>query len=295
MTTGYADELANLPDHYWRDEDLPAFMEHASPFIMRYCRNRLTRDDDLIGDFYVHFYERAARCLERYISRQHIPFTGYFATYLRHEFLNYARSVRDTRYFESPVDDLHEWSRLTQPDVLGKPKSNNRVVGSSERPDEEDLTDAAQVADLAEAVAGLEPEVRLALKLYHGMELHMADLQRLTELSASPQAAAELVCEFRARLQQRRARLRKIEDRSAYLNYLIHRRPDDAPAVRRWSRWKQRLRETLARDRGLMSTSEIGALFRVSKSTVARRLARARKFLEENRTQPPEEADEFGS
>ncbi len=42
MTTGYADELANLPDHYWRDEDLPAFMDHDSPFIMLICRYRLT-------------------------------------------------------------------------------------------------------------------------------------------------------------------------------------------------------------------------------------------------------------
>lgn len=294
MTTGYADELGSLPDRYWKSEDLPAFMERASPFIMRYCRNRLTRDDDLIGDFYVHFYERAAGCLERYKSRQHIPFTGYFATYLRHEFLNYARSVRDTRYFEKPVDDLHEWSPLARIDATGRPGSGHSLVGASDKQDDEDATDDAQMAELTAAVDTLDPEARLALKLYHGMELHMADLQQLAKLSANPQAAAELVCEFRARLQRRRARLRKIEDRSAYLNYLIHRRPDDGPAVQRWSRWKQRLRETLAHDRGLMSTSEIGTLFRVSKSTVARRLARARKFLEENRTQP-EAANEFGS
>ncbi|MCR9142242.1 MAG: hypothetical protein NXI24_08315 [bacterium] len=255
--SGYTDELKELPDRYWSTGDLRDFMAEASPFIMRYCRRRLSRDDDLIGDFYVHFYERAPRCLEHYKSRQDIPFTGYLATYLRHEFLNYVRSARQVEVHETPTAEF--FGREAQSTATSIPATPHDLA-------------------IDRAVEALPLHTRLPLKLYYGMELNIAELQEIAELHSQPADAAAFMANYRARRLQRSERTRRIEDRSAHLTYLIHRRPGTEDR-RRWSRWKNRLNDMLIIKRGVMSTGELSRLFGVSKSTIARRMEQAQRVI----------------
>ncbi|MEQ9364658.1 MAG: sigma-70 family RNA polymerase sigma factor [Leptospirales bacterium] len=255
--SGYTDELKELPDRYWSTGDLREFMAEASPFIMRYCRRRLSRDDDLIGDFYVHFYERAPGCLEHYKSRQNIPFTGFLATYLRHEFLNYARATRSEQVPETPTAEFFGW------DAQSRSESDAR--------ESRDL-------EIDQFVAELPVKTRLPLKLYYGMELNIEELREIARLHPRPGDAAEFMSAYRARRMRLSERTRKLEDRSAHLNYLIHRRPG-AEAHRRWSRWKHRLNNMLLIKRGVMSIGELANLFGVSKSTIARRMEQAQRTI----------------
>ena len=185
MQPGYTDELRELPARYWSTGDLPDFMEQASPFIMRYCRRRLSKDDDLIGDFYVHFYERAPGCLEHYKSRQDIPFTGYLATYLRHEFLNYAKTSRNARYSETPTAEF-----------FGRERSMFSFSGADEQPDAPELPPDDSVDRLLEP---LPLHVRLPIKLYHGLELNFEELHEIASVHETPIAAAQFVTEYRTR------------------------------------------------------------------------------------------------
>lgn len=231
-------------------------MEEASPFILRYCRRRLSRDDDLIGDFYVHFYERAPGCLEQYKSRQDIPFTGYLATYLRHEFLNYARITRNAQVRETPTAEFFG-------------REQTRTVSAP-----------AATHDLAidQILENLPLNTRLPLKLYYGMELNFEELHEIAGLHEEPSAAAAFMMKYRTRRLRLSERVRKLEDRSAHLTYLIHRQPG-TDAHQRWSRWKHRLNDMLVLKRGVMSTGELSKLLGVSKSTVARRMEQAQRLI----------------
>ena len=258
-STGYTDELKDLPDQYWNTGDLRGFMAEASPFILRYCRRRLSRDDDLIGDFYVHFYERAHGCLERYKNRQDIPFTGYLATYLRHEFLNYTRAARNVQIRETPSAE-----------IFGREQESRAAAASDAIP--------ALDQKIDRSLERLPLQNRLPLKLYYGMELNIEELREIADRHSQPAEAAAFMAGYRRRRLQRSERNRRLEDRSAHLTYLIHRKPG-TEEHRRWSRWKNRLNDMLLQKRGVMSIGELGRLFGVSKSTIARRMEQAQRMI----------------
>ena len=281
----YPDELHSLPHAYWQSGDLPAFMAGASSFILRYCRARLSRDDDLVGDFYVHFYEKAPTCLEQYKSRQNYPFTGYLASYLRHEFLNFRRKVRESERMERPTADVI--TRGNRGGLLNFAADCNAEDDALAEMYEPSATDSHSYFD-GTLLANLPLRLRLPLKLYYGLELDLEELETVTRLHDTPAGAAAFLVDWRQRRDRWNAEMQRLEDRAAHLTYLLFhgtgpsgRKPQDTKrSHERWSRWKRRLQERMYRNRGLMSTAELGALFGLSKSSIARRLQRALKLIQ---------------
>ncbi len=258
QTPQQRDELRHLPEQYWRDGDLGRFMEEASPLILSYCRRRLSRDPDLIGDFYVHFYERAPTCLEKFRARvDRQTFTGYLCTYVRHEFFNYLRARRQ-----------HSVDEFSAPEIFGlagaaKPQASHSSLS----------------ARLYDSIDELPLESRLPLKLYYGVEPSLEELRALVETSGSASRAAELLDRMRRRRRHIGHQLQRCRDRIAYLSRMIHRSPADHPRQHNWKRWKDRLHESLERERPVLSLAEIGDLMQISKSTALRRIRRCGRSL----------------
>lgn len=250
----YDDPLRALPELYRRNGDIRLFMERASGWIMEYCHNRLSRDHDLVGDFYLHFYERADSCLQTYATRRHMPFTGFLATYLRREFFNFKRGRRGlVREFSAPeFFGEYDGSPLDYP---GDP-------------------DADVLARGLPRLNALPVRDRLPLKLYFGFDLGAEELRYFVELQRCPLAASDFLKEFHARRERLRAKLARLNDRAAHLTLLIHSADDERDprsAVRR-REWKRRLDQVRGRRRSLYSLNELATLLRVNKSTVSRRI-----------------------
>lgn len=262
QTPQQRDELRHLPERSWRDGDLGRFMEAASPLILSYCRRRLSRDPDLIGDFYVHFYERAHTCLEKFRSRvERQTFTGYLCTYVRHEFFNYLRTRRHQAVDEIPAPEIFGLAGAA------KPQASHPSVS----------------VRLYDSIDELPLESRLPLKLYYGLEPGLEELRALVETSGSAARSAELLDLMRRRRRRMEARLQCCRDRIAYLSRMIHRSPGDHPRQPDWKRWKQRLHTRLERDRPVLTLAEIAGLLRISKSTALRRIRRCGRSLRNRR------------
>ncbi|HNF28557.1 MAG TPA: sigma-70 family RNA polymerase sigma factor [Leptospiraceae bacterium] len=238
---------------YWETENLTKFMEKCSPWILQYCAKRLRKDPDVVGDFYVHFYERAPRCLDKYKSRQHIPFPAYLATYLRHEFNNFIRGKERSGFSEYASGDLSERSAVTE-------------------------TSSSLSAD--HLIRNLPASLRLPIKLYYGLMLDTGDLRIIASRYDDPNEAVFFLTEIQARKEKILDKMSRLQDRAARLNYLIHTagtRKNENETV--WRRWKQRTELFLNRDQAVCTVGELATLFGVNKSTISRRLERGIKML----------------
>lgn len=277
--TGDTDPLGNLPELYYVSGDIAGFMEKAYPWIRDFCSTRLNRDPDIVSDFCVHFYERANRCLEKYRDYLDHPFTGFLATYLRHEFYNFIRGYRRRLLPEQPLGEI---ARDPGQDLhpYGSDESNNSYVNDF-------IKDALQI---------LPVRLRLPLRLYYGLDVDRHDLRELYSLSGNATNTALFLSDFRKRQDSCRRRLRSLKDRSAYLNHLIHSMDEIASISGRaeiYLRWKRRIRESLDRPCHLYSLAELSSVFGLSKSTVARRIRRALLILSdpgEREADPPVES-----
>ncbi|MBL8019302.1 MAG: sigma-70 family RNA polymerase sigma factor [Leptospirales bacterium] len=243
------DPLKHLPRAYYESEDMAAFMNGCAPWILRYVQVRLTRDPDLAGDFYLHFYEKKGQaCLKAYSTRQDIPFTGFLAVYLRNEFSNFLRTRKRKTIEAFPTEDL---SRL--PNVESVPDSRgDRLLDR--------LTD-------------LPLELRLPLKLHYGMDLTAPELRALA-ISRGPEDASRMLCEMASRRKAHLTRSEQRIDRAGRLNHLIHARPSG-----RLHRWKDRIVQALEKPTPIFSYAEIGKFLGTSKTTIARRIDMARAHL----------------
>ncbi len=255
------DPLRELPARYFEDGDLRHFMERASGWILDFCRYRLSRDPDLVGDFYVHFYERADLCLQKYRVRTYMPFTGYLATYLRREFFNFKRGRR------SPVHEVNA------PEIFGEEATSSLQYPA--RGEADPLSRSLQ------RIHELSLPARLPLKLYYGMNLDSAELRYIVEVHENPTSASAFLKEFHTRREKMRTRVRHLSDRAAHLSLLIHSADmeGDPVAADRRRRWKRNLERVQSRDLHLFSLSELAVLLRLSKSAVSRRIQRAIQSL----------------
>ena len=253
-------------ERYLGNKDLKEFMEGVSLWIFRFCYRRLNRDPDIVADFYVHFYEKAPLCMERYRERRDkTPFTGYFCAYIRHEFYNYIRPRNRENLREVRMNEL-----ATERIVGGGEIS--RKVESQER----------YVRGLYTRIATLSEELRIPLKLHFGMELDSGELRILVRHSGSARRAQEFVADLNRRRERILDTMDKLQTRAAYLNYRIHsaeHRRDGREKPRNWKRWKRRINGELSRKRSVFTLVEIGELLSVNKSTVYRRIERAIEYV----------------
>lgn len=249
------DTLGRAAEEYLATKDLRAFLEKSSGWILQYAQRRLHRDPDVIGDFFLHFYERAQICMDRYVEYRGGPFTGYLAVYLRHEFYNFIRFRR-----------THEVSEITTDEFF-----------SLEQGDES--RDRPVVEDLHRSLLTLPGPDRLLVKMYYGLELEAADLKQMCRQLGAGKAAAVLA-EFRRRRERVRSKRRELEDKSRYIDHLIHSR-EKMKAGPKLRNWKRRLERRMDNEPGIFSLSEIAQLFAISKSTASRRLGRAAEHIKE--------------
>ncbi|MCE9599349.1 MAG: hypothetical protein K8S54_15400 [Spirochaetia bacterium] len=243
------DPLKELPGAYYESEDLPAFMDGCAKWIMRYVQIRLTRDPDMAGDFYLHFYEnKGVACLGAYKTRQDIPFTGFLAVYLRNEFSNFLRTRKRTQISAFPMEDF---SRLA--DVESVPDSRGDK--------------------LLDRMTDLSLELRIPLKLHYGMDLTAPEL-RMLAITRGAEDASRLLRELARRRRQHLTVSERQINRAGRLNHLIHERPSS-----RLQRWKSRVVQALGKPKPIFSYAEIGTFLGTSKTTVARRIETARAHL----------------
>jgi RNA polymerase sigma factor (sigma-70 family) len=237
--------LTHSVEQYYKTGDLAHFMESASLLIMDYCRKRLSRDADTIGDFYLHFYERAGLCLERYKTRQNLPFNGYLATYLRHEFYNFRRKTKRRQINEYAEESIE----------------NARASNESATPEFE------------KAVENLAPEVRLAYRLHTGLRLNRFDLRLLIQKTGDARQAADLVAEMQVRL---RKNYRRAEEQQIRVVALQKKIEENSGPMERLKRWKENAISSIKKSAIIFSVSEIARILGQNKSTISRKLRSAR-------------------
>jgi len=247
------DPLKHLPSEYYRTEDLRAFMDGCSGWIMNYVRIRLTRDPDVAGDFYIHFYEKAGHCLQAYNSRRDIPFTGFLAVYLRHEFSNFLRTARRREIPILPFDDL---TRFVHDDL--EPQTG---------------------PDALDRLRELPSEFRLPLKLHFGISLTADELRMITIVKGAEEVS-DMLKEFADRKRRHLAKSERLLDRAARLNHLLHTAPTP-----RLSRWKAQIIAALERPRPLFSFAELAQYLGTSKTTIARRIEKAKACIRDGARQ----------
>lgn len=258
-------ELVRSVHAYWADGELGPFMERAWPFFCAYVERRLHRDPDIVGEFLVYVYERMPAVLERYKERQDRPVRAYLAVTLRYEFYNFIKRKRNSAVPVCFAPDFDgEWGRTED--------------------DPESEREQARRADLAGAIRNLELDLRTPIKLYHGLELDVAELRLIAERTGDALAAARFTAEFRRRRAAQLERAGRWRDRARHLERLLHARPAAEERRSLWRRHKRRLESLLLQERGVFSLQEISVLFGVSKSTVKRRLERATQTIREELT-----------
>lgn len=250
---------------FFENGDLSAFFEVASPWIVAYVAARLNRDPDIVGDFYVHVYDRVPEYLRDYgATSREAPFTAYFAICLRNEFMNFIRPVRRQALL------VQEWSEGIQPQRPG--------IAEACTSDGGEANERAFSARFYGKLDRLPVRLRLPMKLTHGIDPDRDDLRELIRLVGDSARAAEVIFEFHRRREVRSRKLRRIEDRMAHLSYLIdncERRPELRGTPRLWARWKGRLQGVLAADHPLFTLNELGGMFGRNRSTIMRRVERA--------------------
>lgn len=246
---------------YLKERDLREFMTGASDWILDYCRRRLSRDPDEVGDFYLHFYERAERCLNKYLRSPAVSFTGYLAAYLRHEYMNFRRRRRRPHTGELKFEELVPQSMSSAPETALQISGADRLSGELNRILEE-----------------LPLRQRLVLKLHYGFELGTDELRDIVRHSTTPVGAARFLADYHRRCENNHRRLEKYRQRAAYLNYLIHNNPEETRSTltpEKMRRWKERVNRLLLVKRGVVNGEEIATLLGVNRSTVARRMERS--------------------
>lgn len=253
------DPLKKLPHDYWDTGDFSGLMEKISPWMIEFCKKRLHPDPDIVGDFYLYFFERTKICLERYKTRQHLPFTGYLATYLRHEYYNFIKPRRHQKLLEYKSEEIFGNSAF--PDILSDTENRERL--------ELELEGRIQLLSLS---------LRLPLKLQYGLQLNCEELRYLTGKSETPGFAAAFLIEFNHRKVKTQKALQKLYNRAAFLNYMINASPDRNDLRSnpiQWRRWKKRIEYAIEGRRIIYKQYEISHLLGINKSTVSRRIKRA--------------------
>lgn len=251
---------------YQENRDFRLFMENISDFIFQFTRKRLNRDPDIVSDFFVHFYERAQACLDRYKNYQHLPFSGFLVTNIRHEFYNFIRKKRRSQIEMSPSEAILG--------MKSKLELNEQVIHNSNDDDRHRLS---------RELVKLPMNQRLPVKLYFGLELGIEELQELLTFHPQSRNASVFLQDYRSRRAKRLEQLGRLQDRVRKLNHQIHSYSIESDESQNkglmYKKWKDKIVEALQKERGIYSFQELGNLFLVNKTTIARRIEKAKNIL----------------
>lgn len=260
-------------------------MEAVSHWVLGYASRRLNRDPDVVGDFYVHVYDKVPRFLADYEQREDLatPFTGFFALCLRHEFMNFIRNRRRATFQEQVFSEMAAPVSMLRAGFgfygdhprLGPAAGPSHQIPTHVSPERVNSWIYRQIDELP-------MRLRLPVKLVHGLDPDAGELRELIRLTGGPGPASRWLFEFHRRREALSLRLGRLADRAAHLSVLIDsfdRRSDLTGDPRTYARWKNRLARALRGPHPLFSLKELGQLFGKNKTTMMRRLDRAGQLL----------------
>jgi DNA-directed RNA polymerase specialized sigma24 family protein len=257
------EKLNRAIEAFYRNGDLREFMEMSSVFIFRFIK-RLNGDPDLAGDFYLHFYEKADRCLDAYSRNTHIPFPQFLNKYIKNELLNFKRVRKNRTLNMYPSSHTHHLDEELIPEMR----------------DPDHYTAESRHARLRERICHLPIRYRLPVKLYFGFDLSLRDIRYFLSQFPEEMNAESFLGEFERRIASTSAKLQKLDNRAARLNHLIHTAVDLDQSLYR-KRMKRRIEKFLRRNRPIFSLSELGMALGLSKTTVFRRIRFATRIVME--------------
>jgi len=156
----------------------------------RYCFQYLSRDSDIVSDFFVYLLEgRIDNILYEYKIRNHSSFAGFYITCIRNSFYNFHRYHQ--RFCVEALP-LHE-----EPASAYNPFNDQYFVFWHE---------------LDTALQELPAIDRIIFKLYHSIPLHSHDLRNLIE-SFGVDTAKSILNQIDDRQRYREERLLEIDER----------------------------------------------------------------------------------
>lgn len=248
--------LRMLP-HLFDINDLNKTMETLGPFILKYTLKSLNRDVDVAGEFLLHFYEKLPVCMEKYNMRKDSPFTGFLVSYLRNEFMNFMRKKRLRQLRENSVSEFAV-------------SINGRCISKHVSADLELLNSFLEEIPL---------KYRLPLKLYYGMNLNLKELHSFTMQHRCPAKASAMLEDSRSRQNAFNMKKTSLASRSARLNYLIHTEEAGQIRYKKLRSMKKNVDHRLDYNAPVLTITELSELFGMSRSTICRRIARARTHI----------------
>ncbi|MDH5654464.1 MAG: hypothetical protein OEZ34_01030 [Spirochaetia bacterium] len=247
--------------HYSQTRDMKQFMETAAPYILHFIKKNLCRDEDIACDFFLHFYENSNKFMEKYEAKKSSPVAAFLLRYLKNEFLNFIRKIRNQNFTE-----------LTGMEII---LSNTPSACSSKN-----IGDRIQIESLHVELSRLPLKIRLPLKMYYGIDLNLKELDFLANTVNNPQKTIAFLKQYGLKKEKVHTRQVALINRAARLNYLIQKGNENKTKLRRWFFLKKQTENRLKKVLPVTSLSELSIIFGINKSSMARRLKRALRSLE---------------
>ncbi len=224
-----------------------SFTNLVVPSVYSFIRQYLTQDPDKAGDFLLYIYSRLGRFMETYHTKSSAPFGAYFSRCIRNEFFNF---LRVSRSVDTVIPELPDQTFVAHPDI---------VYHAGQEEIEYFLQD-------------LPLKSRVLLCLYTGIRLKSDEILYLIELTENPELIAELLRTGELRSQANREFIQQKTNRLAYLSSKLTREltPENR---KRYMKWKRNIEIRLERrSYNALTLSELATLFKLSKSTIQRRI-----------------------
>ena len=255
-------DLNHLPELYKKTNDLSRVIQEMWGHIVKntYIIVRNINRVDTISDFCVYSFENLPKCFAAYNKNTHVPFSAFLFAYQKHLFQNFLRSemrkeIKPRLYFEI----FSHYKNHSVPSAL--PLSSKSEENGSPH------------------FHGLPLRLRIIAKLYVGMELNIIELRLLVQMVKCPQRVADFLMERKRRLEKTIGIRERYEARKAHLQCLMHL-ADTEKKAHAFKCQKRKTHAVLKSKINIHEASHLARLFKVSKSTMYRRLRTAAFHLD---------------
>ena len=256
------DLLENAYNRYLTTGNIRTFMEGTSDYTLTFIKRNLNDDEDIACEFYLHFYEKSERFMEKFEMRDGSPIAAFLSRYLKNEYMNFIRKKRNRSITElTGMDSL----------LLSVPSCTQHAV-----------EERVRIESLHEQLSLLPLKLRLPLKMYFGMDLNLKELHNLTVQNGDPEGTAVLLKKYNEKKEKIHLRQLALINRAARLNYMINSESVNLIRVQRWISLKKQIELRLQRISPVTSLHELSLIFGLNKSSMSRRIKKAMVEIENN-------------
>lgn len=163
------DPLKPAAEAYLRTGNLNSFLESSYTWMYRQVQY-LQQDPDIVSDFLIYFFKKIPKHIERF-QQNPIHFTAFFKKCIRYEFMNFIRCIRRREILTEDID---------------------QYVSIQSSDDESPPANCSRIPELSRAIASMQSEHRILLRLRYGLALSLEDLSFLIQRSGIEKAARVL-------------------------------------------------------------------------------------------------------